>query len=59
MIWLNTSFSARQCAEVAEREGVDLLVYDTELAERQRRASRRWARLPSRSMIPTPTSSIA
>ncbi len=27
-IWLNTGFSARQATEVAEREGVDLLVYD-------------------------------
>jgi len=27
-IWLNTGFSARQAVEVAEREGVDLLVYD-------------------------------
>jgi fatty-acyl-CoA synthase len=33
VIMLNTSFSARQCAEVAEREGVDLLVYDTELGD--------------------------
>ncbi len=33
VIMLNTSFSARQCAEVAEREGVDLLVYDIELAD--------------------------
>ncbi len=33
VIMLNTSFSARQCAEVAQREGVDLLVYDTELAD--------------------------
>ncbi|HWF53610.1 MAG TPA: AMP-binding protein [Solirubrobacteraceae bacterium] len=32
-IWLNTSFSARQAAEVAEREGVDLLVLDEEFAE--------------------------
>ncbi|MGP0050541.1 MAG: AMP-binding protein, partial [Solirubrobacteraceae bacterium] len=32
LIMLNTSFSARQCAEVADREGVDLLVYDAELA---------------------------
>ena len=33
VIMLNTSFSARQCAEVAEREGVDLLVYDAELGD--------------------------
>jgi fatty-acyl-CoA synthase len=33
VIMLNTSFSARQCAEVAQREGVDLLVYDSELAD--------------------------
>ena len=33
VIMLNTSFSARQCAEVAEREGVDLLVYDIELGD--------------------------
>jgi fatty-acyl-CoA synthase len=33
VIMLNTSFSARQCAEVAEREGVELLVYDLELAD--------------------------
>jgi fatty-acyl-CoA synthase len=32
-IWLNTSFSPRQAREVAEREGVELLVYDAELAE--------------------------
>jgi fatty-acyl-CoA synthase len=29
-IWLNTSFSARQAQEVAEREGVELLVHDRE-----------------------------
>jgi len=33
VIMLNTAFSARQCAEVAEREGVDLLVYDIELSD--------------------------
>jgi fatty-acyl-CoA synthase len=27
-IWLNTAFSARQAAEVAEREGVDVLIHD-------------------------------
>jgi fatty-acyl-CoA synthase len=32
-IWLNTSFSPRQAQEVGEREGVELLVYDAELAE--------------------------
>ncbi|MGB0438152.1 MAG: AMP-binding protein [Mycobacterium sp.] len=32
-IWLNTAFSARQAKEVAEREGVELLVYDEALAE--------------------------
>ncbi|HET6151620.1 MAG TPA: AMP-binding protein [Marmoricola sp.] len=31
-LWLNTSFSARQAAEVCEREGVDLLVHDEEFA---------------------------
>jgi fatty-acyl-CoA synthase len=29
-LWLNTGFSARQAREVIEREGVDLLVHDTE-----------------------------
>jgi len=33
VIMLNTSFSARQCAEVARREGVDVLVHDRELAD--------------------------
>ncbi len=32
-IWLNTSFSPRQAREVSEREGVELLVYDADLAE--------------------------
>lgn len=32
-IWLNTAFSARQAREVSEREGVELLVYDEELAD--------------------------
>jgi fatty-acyl-CoA synthase len=32
-IWLNTAFSARQAREVAEREGVELLVHDAEFAE--------------------------
>jgi fatty-acyl-CoA synthase len=32
-IWLNTSFSPRQAKEVAEREGVELLVHDAEFAE--------------------------
>jgi fatty-acyl-CoA synthase len=32
-IWLNTAFSARQAREVAEREGIDFLVYDAQLAE--------------------------
>jgi fatty-acyl-CoA synthase len=32
-VWLNTSFSARQVTEVAEREGVDFLVYDAEFGE--------------------------
>jgi len=31
-VWLNTSFSAPQAAEVAAREGVDILVHDDELA---------------------------
>jgi fatty-acyl-CoA synthase len=29
-IWLNTSFSKRQAQEVAEREGVELLIHDVE-----------------------------
>ena len=33
VIWLNTAFSPRQAREVAEREGVDLLVHDADLAE--------------------------
>ena len=33
VVWLNTSFSARQAKEVAEREGVDLLVHDAEYAD--------------------------
>ncbi len=32
-VWLNTSFSARQVREVAEREGVDLLVHDAEFSD--------------------------
>jgi fatty-acyl-CoA synthase len=32
-VWLNTAFSARQATEVAEREGVDLLIHDTEFTE--------------------------
>jgi fatty-acyl-CoA synthase len=32
-IWLNTAFSARQLVEVAEREGVDLLIHDDEFGE--------------------------
>ncbi len=32
-IWLNTAFSARQAKEVAEREGVELLIYDEDLEE--------------------------
>ncbi|MDX6656758.1 MAG: fatty-acyl-CoA synthase [Solirubrobacteraceae bacterium] len=32
-IWLNTAFSARQAAEVAAREGVDLLVFDEGLSD--------------------------
>jgi fatty-acyl-CoA synthase len=32
-VWLNTSFSARQAKEVAEREGVDRLVHDAEFTE--------------------------
>jgi len=31
-VWLNTSFSARHAREVAEREGVGLLVHDADLA---------------------------
>jgi fatty-acyl-CoA synthase len=32
-IWLNTAFSARQAKEVAEREGVELLIYDEDLSD--------------------------
>jgi fatty-acyl-CoA synthase len=32
-VWLNTSFSARQAREVAEREGVELLVHDAEFTD--------------------------
>jgi len=32
-VWLNTAFSARQAAEVAERERVDLLIHDADLAD--------------------------
>ncbi len=32
-VWLNTAFSSRQVKEVAEREGVDLLVYDEAFEE--------------------------
>lgn len=32
-VWLNTAFSARQATEVAEREGVDLLIHDAEFAD--------------------------
>jgi fatty-acyl-CoA synthase len=32
-VWLNTAFSPRQLQEVAEREGVDFLVYDEDFAE--------------------------
>ena len=32
-VWLNTAFSARQMKEVAEREGVELLVHDAEFNE--------------------------
>ena len=31
-VWLNTGFSPRQAREVVEREGVDLLVHDDDLA---------------------------
>ena len=31
-VWLNTAFSAKQAAEVATREGVDILVCDADLA---------------------------
>ena len=31
-VWLNTSFSERQAREVAEREGVQLLIHDVEFA---------------------------
>jgi fatty-acyl-CoA synthase len=32
-VWLNTAFSPRQATEVAQREGVDLLVHDAEFAD--------------------------
>ncbi|WP_354701780.1 Long-chain-fatty-acid--CoA ligase [Paraconexibacter sp. AEG42_29] len=32
-VWLNTAFSTRQVTEVAEREGVDFLVYDIEFTD--------------------------
>jgi len=32
-VWLNTAFSPRQAKEVAEREGVDLLIHDEEFAD--------------------------
>ncbi|KAA0022864.1 AMP-binding protein [Antrihabitans cavernicola] len=32
-VWLNTAFSARQAGEVAEREGVQLLVHDADFAD--------------------------
>ena len=32
-VWLNTAFSARQAAEVATREGIQLLIYDEGLAD--------------------------
>jgi fatty-acyl-CoA synthase len=32
-VWLNTAFSARQASEVAEREGVQLLVHDADFAD--------------------------
>ncbi|WP_405136274.1 AMP-binding protein [Nocardia sp. NBC_01388] len=32
-VWLNTGFSVRQAADVAAREGVDLLVFDADLAD--------------------------
>ncbi|BBH17619.1 fatty-acyl-CoA synthase [Nocardioides baekrokdamisoli] len=31
-VWLNTAFSAKQAAEVATREGVDILICDADLA---------------------------
>jgi fatty-acyl-CoA synthase len=33
VVWLNTSFSRPQAEEVAQREGVDLLVHDADLSE--------------------------
>lgn len=33
VVYLNTAFSARQAKEVAEREGVQLLIHDAEFAE--------------------------
>jgi fatty-acyl-CoA synthase len=32
-VWLNTAFSQRQAGEVAEREGVDLLIHDADLTD--------------------------
>ncbi|MDX6665767.1 MAG: fatty-acyl-CoA synthase, partial [Solirubrobacteraceae bacterium] len=45
-IWLNTAFSARQAAEVAEREGVDLLVFDEELSGAADGIEARHGRIP-------------
>jgi fatty-acyl-CoA synthase len=44
-IWLNTAFSARQASEVSEREGVELLIYDEDLAEVAAGCSPRYGKL--------------
>jgi fatty-acyl-CoA synthase len=44
-VWLNTSFSARQAGEVAEREGVELLFHDRDLSEVGERIEPRHGRI--------------
>jgi fatty-acyl-CoA synthase len=44
-VWLNTSFSARQAGEVAEREGVELLFHDRDLSEVVERIEPRHGRI--------------
>ena len=57
VVWLNTAFSARQVSEVAEREGVELLVHDAEFAEVVADIDPGTAASPARSTIRAPTSS--
>jgi fatty-acyl-CoA synthase len=44
-IWLNTAFSPRQASEVAQREGIEFLIYDEELAEAAADINPRYGRL--------------